>query len=121
MATAYSEEISVPPVVDSAFEAFSKAGVETAYTAWGLKFDEAYKKKFFEELSQASDFYGEYLGYEAIRSDDYSKRHRIVHILARHKKLPLFYTFYCYRPEDTWRVLTVKFSGTTEFIDARYC
>lgn len=114
----YGDE-NVLPKINLGFEAYSKKDAEAAYTAWGLELEKDRKKKFLEKLSKALTVYGDCLGYEIIRSDDYGTRYKVIHILARHKNRPLFFTFYCYRPEDKWKILALKFSGTTEFMEVK--
>lgn len=120
--SAWSAEQEVPPIVKAGFEAYAAKGPEAAWTAWGLdgiqqsigakdQLTPQDKAKFIATISDANTQYGKYLGFELIRSNNIAPSYKVVHVLWRFERRPLFCMFVCYRERDDWKVLNF-FAGS---------
>ncbi len=117
MASSFAEDI--PDFITKGFDAYQKTGAEAAWKTWNVNYgsqQEAKKKIFLEQMSLAEKTYGAFIGTSLIKEVDASPFYREIHILVRFEKAPLFFTFQCYRPKDSWTIVGLSFSSKPEWM-----
>lgn len=115
--TVRAEDAPVPARIILGFEAYKTSGSEAAWKTWDPDYGpltEQKKQAFVENLKKAEEQFGAYIGNDFIRIVEATGHYRAVHILVRYEKAPLFFTFYCYRPENDWKILSISFMAFPE-------
>ncbi len=110
---------SVPPVVVSGFDAYKEKGPEEAVRAWikGSGIDgskEALSQA--NNLRQVEDYYGKYLGFEVVKTQDISPKSKAIYIVMDYEKGPVFAKFVTYRTEQGWVLAYFNFNTKEELI-----
>lgn len=98
----------LPTVLENGFAKYAEAGPKEAIAVWTKNGALEGSK---EALSQANnfikieDFYGKYIGYEFVKSNQISKSTSVYLINIKYEKGNLFSTFYCYTLQNGQTVM----------------
>ena len=109
----------LPPLISSGFDALKTKGPEEALKAWikGSRVDgskEALSQAAF--LLQVESLYGDYIGFDVIRSKRISPKCSAFYILINFDKGPVFSRFLVYKTHQEWILTYFNFNTKPDAI-----
>ena len=110
-----SKQISsdMPAIIISGLDAYKDKGPDEAVKAW-IKGSAIEGNK--DALTQSNslrtieEYYGHYLGYEVVGSRDFSPSTKIIYIIMKYDKGPIFCRFVVYKADKQWILVSFDFN-----------
>jgi hypothetical protein len=103
-----SPEPEIPAIVTDGLKVYQKSGSKAALEVWleGSPMDgeEGPEASLRGLLSQIEKAYGKMIGFEPVRTANFSASVRRVYLVLRFEKGPAYMAFDCYKQGDKWTI-----------------
>jgi hypothetical protein len=107
-------------VIDSFFVLYGKGGtdasIEYVFSTNPYLFEAKQQKQSIQnKLKTVSSLIGNYYGYEIVTVNEKGESYVLIKCMVKHDRQPLFFTFVFYKPQQQWRLISLKFDDQFEF------